>query len=106
MQHLVWSGRATDTLVCMPCQELAASKPSTGIPLLPHVHRRLLTPPQVGMVFVRALNGGISHTPAELTSEQDVGAAAAALATFLEAEALDAGAQGGSGAAAEGRDEL
>jgi hypothetical protein len=65
---------------------------------------------QVGMVFVRSLNGGVSHTPLEHTSSEDIAAAAAALATFLEQEALGAAAgapgEGPAADAGSGRDEL
>ena len=38
---------------------------------------------QAGMLFVRSLNGGVSHSPDELTSEQDIEAAVEALASAL-----------------------
>jgi N-carbamoyl-L-amino-acid hydrolase len=36
-----------------------------------------------GMLFVRSLNGGASHSPEELTSEDDIGLAVDALADAL-----------------------
>ncbi|HSO02132.1 MAG TPA: hypothetical protein VLS46_06365, partial [Gaiellaceae bacterium] len=36
-----------------------------------------------GMLFVRSLNGGISHDPAELTSEEDIALATDALERAL-----------------------
>lgn len=59
---------------------------------------------RIGMVFVRSLNGGVSHSPDELTAAEDVAAAAAALATFLEAEVLGGyeGADEGDGASGGG----
>ncbi len=42
-----------------------------------------------GMLFVRSLNGGASHSPAELSSEADIELGIAALAAALDAIALD-----------------
>jgi acetylornithine deacetylase/succinyl-diaminopimelate desuccinylase-like protein len=42
-----------------------------------------------GMLFVRSLNGGASHSPAELTSDADVELAIAALASALDTIARD-----------------
>jgi N-carbamoyl-L-amino-acid hydrolase len=36
------------------------------------------------MLFVRSLNGGISHNPAELSSDEDIALATDALALALE----------------------
>ena len=36
------------------------------------------------MLFVRSLNGGISHNPAELSSEEDIALATSALRRTLE----------------------
>jgi len=38
---------------------------------------------ETGMLFVRSLNGGISHRPDELTGEDDVAAAIGVLAGAL-----------------------
>ena len=37
-----------------------------------------------GMLFVRSLNGGVSHSPDELSSEEDVALATDALAGALQ----------------------
>ena len=37
-----------------------------------------------GMLFVRSLNGGASHSPAELTSDADIELAIAALTSALD----------------------
>jgi acetylornithine deacetylase/succinyl-diaminopimelate desuccinylase-like protein len=39
----------------------------------------------VGMLFVRSLNGGVSHSPDELSSAQDVALAVAVLTDALRA---------------------
>ena len=41
------------------------------------------------MLFVRSLNGGISHSPDELSSEEDIELAVAALAVALDTVAAD-----------------
>jgi hypothetical protein len=46
---------------------------------------------RIAMVFVRC-RGGVSHNPAEYAAPTDVAAAAAALATFVEWDALATGA--------------
>jgi acetylornithine deacetylase/succinyl-diaminopimelate desuccinylase-like protein len=40
-----------------------------------------------GMLFVRSLNGGVSHNPAELSSEEDIALAVDVLAVALRAVA-------------------
>ena len=51
---------------------------------------------ETGMLFVRSLNGGISHSPDELTSDEDIALALDVLTATLAAARLahgDAGAQ-------------
>ena len=38
---------------------------------------------ETGMLFVRSLNGGVSHSPEELTSEEDIGLALDVLTATL-----------------------
>lgn len=57
---------------------------------------------KTSMVFVRCKDG-ISHNPAEHTTHDDVAAAAAAFATFLERDVLGAGEEHAGDAGEEGQ---